>query len=96
MDYSGQPEEYVKAVIYGIEGVYDNAMVIFLDPNKKVIDFYEVMKNNGDIDKSTQFKIEDFIDISIYEDALKTMIERGGNSTLFQSLMEEFKQNNME
>lgn len=93
--YSGQPAEYVEAIMYGIEGEYDNAMIISLDPNKnKVIDFYETMKLNGDIAPDTQYDIADYIDTSIYEDALKEMLNRNPNSELFAGLMEEFTNNN--
>lgn len=96
VNYSGQPKEYVEAVIYGLDGVYENAMKISLDPNKKkVLDFYEVMKANGDIESGTQYKMEDYIDTSIYEDALKVMVDRNDDSQLFQSLTEAFKKNNL-
>ena len=96
MEYSGQPREYVEAVIYGLDGVYDSAMVISLDPNKKkVVDFYEIMRANGDIDPATEYKMEDHVDATIYEDALKAMISREPENTLYTDLMEEFKTNNL-
>ena len=53
--------------MYGIEGIYDNAMILSLDPNKnKVIDFYETMKLNGDIDANTPYDIADYIDCLLY------------------------------
>ena len=75
--YSGQEESYVEAIMYGSDD-YDNAMIVSLDPNKKeVSDFYDVMKENGDIDKDTEYDINDYIDTSIYEDALKNLIKEG-------------------
>jgi len=93
--YCGQDESYVEAVLYGTSD-YDNAMIVSLDPNKKkVSDFYEVMKANGDIDAETEYDINDYIDVSIYEEALKAMIEEGENKELYQSLLEEFESNNI-
>lgn len=92
--YSGQEEAYVEAIMYGAED-YDNAMIISLDPNKnKVVDFYEIMKANGDIDASTPYDMADFVDTSVYETALNTLIERDGENEIYQQLMEEFKENN--
>lgn len=92
--YSGQDESYVEAVIYGTED-YDNAMIIYIDPNKKkVADFYEVMKSNGDIDAETKYDINDYIDPSIYEDALRSMIEEGENVEIYEQLLKESGENN--
>ena len=94
-EYSGQDEEYVKAIMYGLGDEYKAAMVISIDPNKKkVVDFYEVMKANGDIPADTEYTMEDHIDYSIYEDALNILIERNADNPLFAELMEDFKKNN--
>lgn len=96
VDYCGQDAKYVEAIMYGIEGEYENAMIISLDPNKKqVTEFYQVIKANGDIAADTEYKMEDHIDISVYEDALKAMLERSSNKEVFEQLMEEFKENNL-
>ncbi len=92
--YSGQDEAYVEAVMYG-SGEYDNAMIVSLDPNKKkVSDFYEVMKENGDISADTKYDINDYIDTSIYEDALKALIEEDNDKELYEQLLAEFEDNN--
>jgi len=93
--YSGQDEAYVEAIMYGTDD-YDPAMIVSLDPNKtKVSDFYDVMKANGDIDAETQYDINDNIDTSIYEDALKALIERGGDDAeTYTQLLTEFGENN--
>ena len=94
VEYSGQEEAYVEAVMYGTDD-YDNAMIVSLDPNKKkVSDFYEVMKANGDIDADTKYDINDYIDTSIYEDALKNLIEEGEDTDVYEKLLEEFEANN--
>lgn len=92
--YSGQEEAYVEAIMYGTDA-YDNAMIVSLDPNKKkVSDFYDVMKANGDIDAGTEYDINDYIDTSIYEDALKNLIKEGKDKELFEKLLTEFEANN--
>lgn len=92
--YCGQDKEYVAAIMYGTDS-YDNAMIVSLDPNKKkVSDFYEVMKENGDIEADTEYDINDYIDTSIYEDALKALIEEGTDKDIYEKLLEEFEANN--
>ena len=93
--YSGQDAAYVEAIMYGTD-TYRNAMKVSLDPNrKKVADFYEVMKGNGDIDANTQYDINDSIDTSIYQDALTYLIAEGENKELYEQLLEEFEANNL-
>lgn len=92
--YSGQDAAYVEAIMYGTED-YDNAMVISLDPNKeKVVEFYEVMKENGDIDAGAVYDMADFVDTTVYESALNVLIERGENTELYTQLMQAFEENN--
>ena len=52
------------------------------------------MKANGDIDANTQYDINDYIDTSIYEDALKYLIAEGENKDIYETLLEEFEANN--
>ncbi|WP_165445302.1 ABC transporter substrate-binding protein [Bacilliculturomica massiliensis] len=92
--YSGQDAAYVEAIMYG-GGGYDNAMIVSLDPNKnKVEDFYEVMKANGDIDAGTPYDIADYIDTSVYADALDILIDRGEGGGLYEELKDEYGRNN--
>ena len=93
-EYSGQDAAYVEAIMYGTDD-YDNAMIVSLDPNKKkVSDFYDIMKANGDIDADTEYDINDYIDPSIYGDALKAMIDAGENTDIYQQLLTEYEANN--
>lgn len=93
-EYSGQDAAYVEAIMYGSED-YDNAMIVSLDPNKKkVSEFYEVMKANGDIDANTEYDIQDYIDTGIYEEALKALIDEGENAEIYNQLLTEFEANN--
>lgn len=95
VEYSGQPEEYVRAVMYGLDGAYENAMIVSLDPNKnKVVEFYETMKANGDIDPATSYDMADQVDTGIYKEALDALLERGGNDELYTRLMQEYEANN--
>ena len=90
-EYSGQDEAYVENVIYGTKD-YKAAMIIDLDPSTKAVaDFYETMKANGDIDKDTAYDIHDYMDTSIYENALDTLIEREPDNTLWSELKEAFQ-----
>lgn len=94
-EYSGQDSRYVEAIMYGLDDEYKNAMIISIDPNKKkVVDFYEVMKANGDIAADTEYSMEDHVDSTIYEDALKVLMERNAGDKLWEDLMESFKTNN--
>ncbi len=95
MEYSGQDEEYVRAIMYGLEEEYKNAMVISIDPSKnKVADFYEVMKANGDIAADTEYSMEEHVDPTIYEEALKLLAERNTGDSFYAELMESFKADN--
>ncbi len=94
-DYSGQDEKYVENVIYGTDS-YDAAMIVRLDPcTDAVADFYETMKLNGDIDAETPYDIRDYMDTGIYENALNVLMEREPDNDLWQTLREEFQQNNL-
>lgn len=95
VEYSGQDADYVENVIFGTP-TYLAAMKISMDPNRnKVCEFYEIMKANGDIDAQTSFKMEDHVDITIYQDALKEMIRRDAGNSIFNQLMDEFEINNL-
>ncbi|NLF80856.1 MAG: ABC transporter substrate-binding protein [Clostridia bacterium] len=95
VDYCGQDAKYVEAVMYGLAGEYDHAMIISLDPNKnKVVEFYEIMQANGDIAADTAFKMADHVDVTIYEDALNEMISREPDNAIFSQLRDEFAVNN--
>jgi NitT/TauT family transport system substrate-binding protein len=92
--YSGQDAAYTEAVMYGTDA-YRNAMIVSLNPNrKKVLDFYETMKLNGDIDANTPVDMADHIDTTVYETALQTLAEREADNTLWQELILEAKETN--
>lgn len=94
VDYSGQDEAYVENVIYGTDD-YKTPMVIELDPyTDATCNFYEVMKETGNIDATTEFKMEDHVDSTVYKKALDTLIERGENVDFYNGLMETYKSHN--
>lgn len=69
--YSGQSEEYVRYCIY------DSVMRISMDPRKKrVIEFYQTMKDNGDIRADSPYRMEEAVDDAVYREALRRMLER--------------------
>lgn len=89
-EYSGQDDGYVEAAMY------NGVMVPTMDPAlHRVVDMYEAMKGNGDIDANTQYDIAKQVDYSIYKDALDTMEERNPDSELFKRLLKEFEENNL-
>ena len=90
MDYSGQDRDYVE------ELMYNGVMVPILDPClHKIVELYQIMKDNGDIDADSQYDIVDKVDITIYRDALEEMILRKPESELYKKLLEEYKVNNL-
>ena len=83
-EFSGQSEEYVRYF------VYDSLMRITMDPGReKVLEFYQVMKDNGDIDANTPFGMEEAIDTSVYRDALDRALERWPNDRNLQRMKAE-------
>lgn len=89
MDFSGQSEEYVDYCIYS------GVMKISMDPAKdRVQDFYQVMEENGDIPKDSQWNIEKAVDSSIFEEALDIMLKREPEEALWQDMKKEFEENN--
>lgn len=94
VEYSGQDEAYVRAAMYGTDD-YENVMVVSLDPNKKaVLNFYDTLKNIGEIDANTSYKMDDFVVTSIYGTALDTLIEREPDEKLWKDLKESFDASN--
>lgn len=93
-DYSGQPAAYVENVIYGTDS-YKSPMIVDLDPSTDAVaDFYETMKLNGDIDADTAYDINDYMNTSIYENALKIMMEREPDNALWEDLYKSFESKN--
>ena len=87
--FSGQDEEYTRAYLY------EDSMIVSLDPAAdRVVEFYEVMRANGDLAEGTTHNMEDHVDSSIYQEALETMAERQPENALWQELMEAFEKNN--
>ena len=90
MEYSGQPEDYVKYCLYS------NVMVITMDPAvNRIRDFYEIMDKNGDLPKNPKKEITNNIDASIYRAALDEMLKRYPKDASFKRMDREFTVNNL-
>lgn len=87
--FSGQDEAYVHYCIY------ESPMKISMDPAKnRVLEFYQIMKDNGDIPADTTYDMADAVDVTIYRDALNEMISRYPDYEPFQQMLKEFETNN--
>lgn len=91
VEYSGQDEDYVRAAMYGTDE-YENVMDLSPDPNKKaVVEFYQTLKNIGEIDANTPHDINDYVITSIYKQALDTMAEREPDEQLWKDLQADYQ-----
>ena len=89
MDFSGQNREYVEYCLY------DGAMKITMDPAKnKVLSFYEVMKDNGDIPEDSKWDGEKNVDITIYKEALDGLKKRLPDNEILKELEKQYQENN--
>ena len=87
--YSGQTEDYVEYCIY------DSAMKISMDPaRERVQEFYQIMKDNGDLDPNTPYDMSDAVDTTIYYDALMEVIDRYPDDPHFQAVLVQYEENN--
>lgn len=94
MDYSGQPEDYVRAITYGTDG-YKPAMVFEMDPyTDEVKEFYGNMIDNGDIDNPDKDLIDAHLDSTIYKAALDVLLERGENAEFYEGLLATYEARN--
>lgn len=91
---SGQPEAYVEATMYSLNG-YTAAMKFEMDPmTDDVKTFYEDMVDNGDFENTDKDVILDHMDSTIYMTALQTLIDRGDNKDFYEGLMKTYKEHN--
>ncbi|MGI6174945.1 MAG: ABC transporter substrate-binding protein [Christensenellales bacterium] len=89
--YSGQHETYAEAVLYGLDGTYENAMIVSLAPEKeKVVEFYQTMEANGDI--ATGKDMAEHVDTEVYAQALHTIAEREPDNQTYQTLLQELEE----
>ena len=94
MEYSGQPEEFCRAITYGLDD-YVAAMQFEMDPRTNdVYDFYGDMVDNGDIQDPDKDLILEHMDSTIYKAALDTLIERGENVDFYKGLLTKYEKNN--
>lgn len=97
VEFSGQPEEYVVAVMYGNDN-YRAAMTYEMDPyTDDVKTFWGDMIDNGDITEITDKEhIVKHLDSSIYWNALTNLIERstGDEKAFYENLMKVYEKHN--
>ena len=94
MEYSGQDEDYVTAITYGLDD-YVAAMQFEMDPRTNDVKaFYADMIANGDIENDDEELIVAHMDSSIYKSALDTLIARGENVDFYNGLLAKYEQNN--
>lgn len=94
MAYSGQPEEYCRAITYGLND-YVAAMKFEMDPQTEAVkDFYADMIDNGDIQNPDKELIVKHMDSTIYKAALDTLIARGENADFYKDLLKKCEKNN--
>lgn len=87
--FSGQDEDYTRTFLY------DDALIVNPDPcADRVVEFYETMKSNGDIDAATTVDMADHVDSSIYKAALDVLAAREPESTLWAELQSAYAANN--
>lgn len=90
MDFSGQPEDYVRYCLYS------DVMVITMDPAvNRIKDFYKVMEANGDLPKGFKADISDNTDSSVYREALDEALKRWPECRYFREMDAEFAANNL-
>ena len=86
MDFSGQSREYVEYCLYA------QVMKIELDPCKsKVMEFYQVMSELGNVEGGKENLIDAAVDTSIYKEALDTLLKRNPESEIFRQLDEKYQ-----
>ncbi len=94
MAYSGQPEEYCRAITYGLDD-YVAAMKFEMDPQTDAVyAFYGDMIDNGDIKDTNKELIIKHMDSSIYKTAVQTLIDRGQNVDFYKDLMAKYEKAN--
>ncbi len=94
MAYSGQPEEYCRAITYGLND-YVAAMKFEMDPQTDAVkDFYGDMIDNGDIQNPDKELIVKHMDSQIYKTAVQTLIDRGENADFYKGLLGKYEKNN--
>ena len=91
--YSEQPEDFVRAGLYGTDD-YEAVMNLSPDPCRTaVIAFYEDLKAVGDIEDGAP-AVEEFVSVDVYRTALDTLMEREPEEQFWKDLDAAFAKNN--
>jgi NitT/TauT family transport system substrate-binding protein len=88
---SSQEPEYVRNLLYNTE--FSAGRTFHPDPDfKRVRPVYETLLQYNYIPEGVPF--EDVMDCTVYRDALKDILARYPNDTVYQRLAREFEENN--
>lgn len=87
---SGQTEEFVNQCLF------INRTLLSLDPNTDgIVSFYHYLSDSGILkDAAREVEIEDYIDTSVYEEALQILLEREPDNAFFQEVLETYRRDN--
>lgn len=87
--FSGQEKDYTETFLY------EDALIVNPDPAAdRVVEFYETMKQNGDIEAASTVDMADHVDSSIYKEALDGMAQREPDNAFWTGLQADFTVNN--
>lgn len=93
VDYSGEERDFLKAQLYGTDS-YKPVMRISPDPDKNAcVDFYKALVNIGEISDAEDIDWSKYVVTDVYETALKALIEREPDNTLWSKLMDYYEKN---
>lgn len=89
--YSNQSEKFVYNVLF--EPKVASNFKVTPDPYaNKIREYYKDLEDAGLIKKGVN--INDYIDVTIYQDALNKVIEENPNEPLYKEMLKTFKENN--
>lgn len=76
--------------------VFSGVMKYEIDPaTDRVRDFYELMKRDNQINPSDETSIDDHMDLSIYMEALRRLIEREPDEKIYRQLLDTIDRDNI-
>lgn len=92
MDYSNQTREFVISVLY--EPNSFKHFIVTPDPYRnKLRAYYKLLENEGIVAKGVN--IDNYVDITIYRDALNKVIKEFPKDPVYKKLLAEYPKNNL-
>ena len=89
-DFSGQEKSYIN------EYFFVNHTLLTLDPNTNGIkSFYKAMVNSDYFTGQTPVEISNYIDSSIYKEALDAVVKENPQDDFYKKLAEDYKKYNL-